>query len=53
MALTDSIHVFGEGYVAPDGLNNSVKNYVEANGGVSWSPIGPSDVESGLPPCER
>ncbi len=26
VALTDSIRVFGEGYVAPDGLNNSVKN---------------------------
>ena len=46
-ALTDSIHVFGEGYVAPDGLNNSVKNYVEANGGVSWSPIGPVTLKVG------
>jgi hypothetical protein len=41
VALTDSIHVFGEGYAAPEGLNNSVKNYVEANGGVSWTPITP------------
>jgi hypothetical protein len=40
VALTDSIHVYGEGY-APEGLNNSVKNYVEANGGVSWTPITP------------
>ncbi|ROH00718.1 porin, partial [Klebsiella pneumoniae] len=47
VALTDSIHVFGEGYVAPDGLNNSVKNYVEANGGVSWSPIGPVTLKVG------
>ncbi len=47
VTLTDSIHVFGEGYVAPDGLNNSVKNYVEANGGVSWSPIGPVTLKVG------
>ncbi len=47
VALTDSIHVFGEGYVAPDGLNNSVKNYVEANGGVSWSQIGPVTLKVG------
>ena len=47
VALTDSIHVFGEGYVAPDGLNNSVKNYVEANGGVSWSPVGPLTLKVG------
>lgn len=39
VALTDNIRVFGEGYAAPEGQNNSVKNYVEANGGVSWSPI--------------
>ncbi len=39
--------MFGEGYVAPDGLNNSVKNYVEANGGVSWSPIGPVTLKVG------
>lgn len=39
VALTDNIRVFGEGYAASEGLNNSVKNYVEANGGVSWSPI--------------
>nr|VXZ89063.1 Uncharacterised protein [Klebsiella pneumoniae] len=29
VALTDSIHVFGEGYVAPDGLNNSVKTMLK------------------------
>lgn len=38
--LIDSIYVFGEGYVVLDGLNNSVKNYVEVNGGVSWFLIG-------------
>ena len=42
-----SIKVFGEGYVAPDGLNNSVKNYVEANGGVSWTPITPVTLKVG------
>ena len=47
VALTDSIHVFGEGYVAPDGLNNSVKNYVEANGGVSWTPVKPVTLKVG------
>ncbi|MGX8843335.1 hypothetical protein ACWWKA_39625, partial [Klebsiella quasipneumoniae] len=40
VALTDCINVFGVGYVAPDGLNNSVKNYVEANGGVKRSGYG-------------
>ena len=47
VALTDSIHVYGEGYVAPEGLNNSVKNYVEANGGVSWTPIAPVTLKVG------
>lgn len=47
VALTDSINVFGEGYVAPNGLNNSVKNYVEANGGVSWTPIKPVTLKVG------
>jgi hypothetical protein len=47
VALTDSIHVFGEGYAAPEGLNNSVKNYVEANGGVSWTPITPVTLKVG------
>jgi opacity protein-like surface antigen len=47
VALTDSIHVYGEGYVAPEGLNNSVKNYVEANGGVSWTPITPVTLKVG------
>ena len=54
VALTDSIHqVFGEGYVAPEGLNNSVKNYVEANGGVKLDPSHAGYAESGLPPRER
>ncbi|MFI8417091.1 YfaZ family outer membrane protein [Serratia sp. NPDC078593] len=45
--VTDSIAVFGEGYSAPEGLNNSVKNYVEANGGVSWQPIPLLTVKAG------
>ncbi|WP_232551371.1 YfaZ family outer membrane protein [Klebsiella michiganensis] len=47
VALTDSIHLYGEGYAAPEGLNNSVKNYVEANGGVSWTPITPVTLKVG------
>ncbi|VEB04896.1 exported protein [Klebsiella pneumoniae] len=54
VALTDSIHVFGEGYVAPDWSEQQrEKTYVEANGGVSWSPIGPVTLKVGYPPCER
>lgn len=37
--FTDSMAIFGEGYAAPEGLNNSGKNYAEANAGVSWAPI--------------
>ncbi|GBP03557.1 hypothetical protein EVAR_101247_1 [Eumeta japonica] len=33
--------IYGEGYSAPEQLTNSVKNFVEANAGVSWSPLGP------------
>ena len=47
VALTDSIHLYGEGYVAPEGMNNSVKNYVEANGGVSWTPVTPVTLKVG------
>lgn len=39
--------LYGEGYAAPEGLTNSVKNYVEADGGVSWSPLGPLEVRAG------
>ncbi|KAG6335989.1 hypothetical protein ID866_3111 [Astraeus odoratus] len=54
VALTDSIHVYGEGYAAPEGLNNSVKNYVEANGGYKWVKPGVSDAEMNkkLTECE-
>lgn len=46
-ALTDSIHLYGEGYSAPEGLTNSVKNYVEANGGIKWTPITPLTLKAG------
>lgn len=46
-ALTDSINLFGEGYTAAEGMNNSVKNYVEANGGVSWTPFTPLTLKAG------
>lgn len=36
VVLIDSIYLYGEGYVVLEGMNNSVKNYVEVNGGVSW-----------------
>lgn len=47
LALTDSIHLYGEGYSAPEGLTNSVKNYVEANGGISWTPLTPLTIKAG------
>lgn len=39
--------IYGEGYSAPDDLANSVKNYVQADGGISWSPIGPLILKAG------
>lgn len=45
--VTDSIAIYGEGYSAPQGLGNSVKNYAEANGGVSWAPFTPLTVKVG------
>lgn len=47
IALTDSIHLYGEGYSAPEGLTNSEKNYVEANGGISWTPVTPVTLKVG------
>ncbi|ROP62579.1 YfaZ precursor [Enterobacter sp. BIGb0383] len=46
-ALTDSLKLYGEGYSAPKSLTNSVKNYVEANGGISWTPITPVTLKAG------
>ncbi|MGK3143582.1 YfaZ family outer membrane protein [Pantoea sp. C2G6] len=39
--------VYGEGYSAPEQLTNSVKNFVEADGGISWTPVGPLIVKVG------
>ncbi|KAB8308277.1 porin [Erwinia endophytica] len=47
IALPADFAIYGEGYSAPRGLNNSVKNYVEADGGVSWSPVAPLTVKAG------
>lgn len=47
VALTDSVKLYGEGYSAPEGLTNSVKNYVEANAGVSWTPVTPVTLKAG------
>jgi hypothetical protein len=34
--LINGFALYGEGYIAPDGFSNSVRNYTEANAGVSW-----------------
>lgn len=47
LALPAGFALYGEGYSAPNGLTNSVKNYVEADGGISWSPVGPVIVKAG------
>lgn len=47
VALPHDFAIYGEGYSAPEGLNNSVKNFVEASGGVSWSPVGPLTLKAG------
>ncbi|MBJ3816758.1 porin [Shimwellia pseudoproteus] len=39
--------IYGEGYVAPDSMTNSVKSYTEADGGISWSPISLVTVKAG------
>ncbi|PXW15081.1 YfaZ family outer membrane protein [Pantoea sp. JKS000250] len=39
--------IYGEGYSAPEQLTNSVKNFVEANAGISWSPLGPLVLKVG------
>lgn len=53
VALTDSIHVYGEGYVAPEGLNNSVKKLRRSQRRRKLDANYASDPESGLPPRER
>lgn len=47
IALPANFALYGEGYSAPRGLTNSVNNYIEANGGISWSPLGPLTVKAG------
>ncbi|WP_049292258.1 YfaZ family outer membrane protein [Franconibacter helveticus] len=47
ISLPAGFAIYGEGYSAPDGLTNSVKNYVEADGGISWSPVGPVILKAG------
>lgn len=42
-----NLALYGESYVAPDSMANSVKNYVEADGGISWSPLGPLTIKVG------
>jgi len=45
--LPYDLAVYGEGYSAPEQMTNSVKNFVEAEGGVSWSPVGPLILKVG------
>lgn len=47
ITFTDSLAFYGEGYVAPDALNNSVKSYIEADGGLSWVPFRPLKLKAG------
>lgn len=46
-AVTDSVKLYGEGYSAPKSLANSVKNYAEANAGISWTPVTPVTLKAG------
>lgn len=47
LAVTDSVKIYGEGYSANKSLANSVKNYVEANGGIRWTPVTPLTLNVG------
>lgn len=47
IALPADFAIYGEGYSAPEHLTNSVKNFVEADGGISWSPLGPLVLKAG------
>ncbi|MFV9671169.1 YfaZ family outer membrane protein [Pantoea sp. KXB45] len=47
LSLPADFAIYGEGYSAPEGLANSVKNFVEADGGISWSPLGPLVLKAG------
>lgn len=37
--ISDSFNLFAEGYNSNKAFNNSVRNYTEANSGISWKPI--------------
>ncbi|WP_428945060.1 YfaZ family outer membrane protein [Pantoea sp. FN060301] len=45
--LPGNFAIYGEGYSAPEHLANSVKNFVEADGGISWTPITPLTLKAG------
>lgn len=45
--IFDGLQLFGEGYSAPHTMTNSVKNYVEANGGIAWTPMTPLRLNVG------
>ena len=47
ISLFDGLAIYGEGYSATKSQANSVKNYVEANAGMSWQPITPVMVKVG------
>ncbi|MGV2813956.1 YfaZ family outer membrane protein [Enterobacter cancerogenus] len=47
ISLPAGFALYGEGYSAPESLTNSVKNYVEAEGGLSWTPAGPVVLKAG------
>ncbi len=43
----DSLFLYGEAYSATEQMNNSVKSYEEANGGISWKPISLLTIKAG------
>ncbi len=45
--LPANFALYGEGYSAPEHFTNSVKNFVEAEGGIRWSPITPLMLKAG------
>lgn len=47
LSLPANLALYGEGYSAPEPFTNSVKNFVEAEGGISWSPLGPLVMKAG------
>ncbi|MBZ6397384.1 MULTISPECIES: YfaZ family outer membrane protein [Pantoea] len=45
--LPANFALYGEGYSAPESFANSVKNFVEADGGISWTPMLPLTLKAG------